>query len=78
MSTISGVTYDSIASTVGQTSSKLEASLKTAISELGDNPDQGKMLGMQFELQRWTMMSQLQSTLVKLLGDTLKEITNKL
>lgn len=78
MSTISGVNYSWIANTVGVTSTKLEASVKAAISGLGDNPDQGAMLGTQFELQRWTLMSQLQSSLVKLLGDTLKEITNKI
>jgi type III secretion protein F len=74
---IEGLTYNSINSTISQVAASREASLKNTLSEMGDSPSTGDLLKVQQELQQWSMFTQIQSTLVKEVGDTLKGILQK-
>lgn len=77
MSNISGVTFNSVADTIGRVSAKSEASLKATLESLGDNPSMADTLKMQQEMQQWSMFAQVQSTLVKVVSDALKDVVNK-
>ena len=73
------ITFDSISSVIGTTSQRVESTLKTKIAEIGasPNPSSTDMLALQQQLQQWSMFTQIQSTLVKDLGDALKGIIQK-
>ena len=71
------MTFNAISSTIAQVASTRESSLKTTISEMGDNPSPGDLLKVQQEVQLWTMFTQIHSTLIKELGDILKSIIQK-
>ena len=74
---IEGLTFESINSTVSRVAASREASLKKTLSEMGESPSTGDLLKMQQEVQQWTMFTQIQSTLVKEVGDTIKGILQK-
>ena len=74
---IEGLTVESINSTVSRVAASREASLKKTLSEMGESPSTGDLLKMQQEMQQWTMFTQIQSTLVKEVGDTIKGILQK-
>ena len=42
-----------------------------------DNVTSADMLSLQADMQQWTMMTQIQSTVVKELGDTMKGVIQK-
>ncbi|MFC4160068.1 EscF/YscF/HrpA family type III secretion system needle major subunit [Chitinimonas lacunae] len=71
------LTFDFINSTLQTYTQSREADLKAQISALGENPSTADLLAMQQKLQSWTMMTQLQSTVVKELADALKGIIQK-
>lgn len=71
------LTFDFINSTLQTYTQSREAELQTQISSLGSNPSTADLLAMQQKLQSWTMMTQLQSTVVKELADALKGIIQK-
>ncbi len=73
------ITFDSISTILGTTSQRVEATLQTKISEIGasPNPSSADMLSLQQQLQQWSMFTQIQSTLVKDLGDALKGVIQK-
>ena len=74
---IEGLTFNSISSTISQVAASREASLKKTLSEMGDSPSTGDLLKVQQEVQQWSMFTQIQSTLVKEVGDILKSIIQK-
>lgn len=75
---IEGLTFDSINSTVSKVAASREAALKKTLSEMGDSPSTGDLLKMQQEVQQWSMFTQIQSTLVKEVSDTIKGILQKI
>lgn len=75
---MTGVTFDYINSTVSTAVDNAEATLKTKVASL--DPAQvspTELLMLQQEVSKWTMMTQIQSTLVKELSDTMKGIIQK-
>ena len=79
MSSISGLTFSSIANALGAASNNLETGLRSRLEGLQNesNVSTATMLEVQQQLQQWTMMTQVQSTVVKELGDTLKGVVQK-
>lgn len=73
-----GLTFDYVNSTIYNVVQNREQELQTQIAALGPNPTTADLLNMQQKLQQWTMTVQLQSTIVKDLGDTLKGIIQKM
>lgn len=72
-----GISFETINSTLAQVSSRREADLKNTISNLGDNPTTADLLMMQQQVQQWTMLTQIQSTVVKELSDAMKGVIQK-
>lgn len=77
MTTTSGLTTKFINETVGGVTSGREAELQKTLSELSESPSLGEMLKVQQQLQQWGMFAQVQSTLVKEVSDTLKNVIQK-
>lgn len=72
-----GLTFDTINQTIAAVASKSEASLRQAISAMPENPSSGDLLQMQVRVQQWTMLTQIQSTVVKELADAMKGVIQK-
>lgn len=75
--TSSGLTFDYINSSVANVVQNREAALLTQIGQLGPSPTTGDLLLLQQQVQQWTMMTQIQSTLVKEISDAMKGIIQK-
>lgn len=71
------ITIDYINNTVAVAVGNKEAALRTSISQMGDSPSTGDLLGLQQAVTQWTMMTQIQSTLVKEISDACKGIIQK-
>lgn len=54
-----------------------EADLQSAIQRLGPSPTTADLLVFQQKVQQWSMMTQLESTVVKEYADTLKGVIQK-
>ena len=79
MASISGLTFNDISSSMGKASASVETSLRNKITSIqnSDNVTSADMLSLQADMQQWTMMTQIQSTVVKELGDTIKGVIQK-
>lgn len=79
MASISGLTFNDISSSMGKASASVETSLRNKITSIqnSDNVTSADMLSLQADMQQWTMMTQIQSTVVKELGDTMKGVIQK-
>lgn len=77
MANASGLTFDSINSSIAQVTTTREAALKQTIGGLGESPSTSDMLKMQQEIQQWSMFTQIQSTIVKELSDAMKGVIQK-
>ncbi|MPM17305.1 hypothetical protein SDC9_63693 [bioreactor metagenome] len=80
MSNIStGMTFNTVSTAIGNASSSIEATLRQKITDIqgAENVTTAQMLDLQAVMQQWTMMTQVQSTVVKELGDTLKGVIQK-
>lgn len=77
MANSAGLTFDSINASIAQVTTRREASLKELISGLGDSPSTTDMLNMQQQIQQWSMFTQIQSTMVKEISDTMKGVIQK-
>lgn len=73
----SGLTFDYINNSVAKAAQSRETELQTLIGTLGDNPSTTKLLGLQQQIQQWTMVTQIQSTLVKEISDAMKGVIQK-
>ena len=73
----SNLTFDYINSTVATAVQSKEAALLTQIAQLGQNPTTSDLLLLQQQVQQWTMMTQIQSTLVKEVSDAMKGVIQK-
>ncbi len=75
--TSSGLTFDYINNSVATAVQSKEADLQAQISRLGASPTTGDLLVLQQQIQQWTMMTQVQSTLVKEISDAMKGVIQK-
>ncbi|MBP0493508.1 EscF/YscF/HrpA family type III secretion system needle major subunit [Pararoseomonas indoligenes] len=71
-----GFNYQQIADTMGQSMSTSEASLRS-FSQTMDPGSTEDMIKLQNLTQQWSMATELQSTTLKMVGDALKGIVNK-
>ena len=75
---MSGVNFDFINSSVSSVVNSAEATLRTTVASLDPtNTSPTQLLMLQQDVSKWTMMTQIQSTLVKELSDTMKGIIQK-
>ena len=72
-----GLTFDYINSTIYNVVQNREQALLNQIGSLGNSPSTADLLNMQQQIQQWTMTTQVQSTVVKEVGDALKGIIQK-
>ena len=72
-----GLTFDYINSTVFNVVQNREQALLSQIGALGNSPTTAELLAMQQQIQQWTMLTQIQSTVVKEVADALKGIVQK-
>jgi type III secretion protein F len=74
-----GLSFLEIAETLGRASGSAEDDMRSKMTELALNNDVSSkdLMIFQAELQKWNLMHQMQSTIVKDLGDTLKGIIQK-
>ena len=77
MQTTGGITFNSINNSISQVTSRREADLQNTINNLGDSPSTGDLLGLQQQVQQWTMFTQIQSTIVKEVSDAMKGVIQK-
>lgn len=79
MASISGLTFNDISSSMGKASASVETSLRNKITSIqnSENVTSADMLSLQADMQQWTMLTQIQSTVVKELGDTMKGVIQK-
>jgi type III secretion protein F len=73
----SGITFDYINNSVASVVQSREVDLKGQISKLGANPSTTDLLNLQQQIQQWTMVTQIKSTLVKEISDAMKGVIQK-
>ncbi|HSV44208.1 MAG TPA: EscF/YscF/HrpA family type III secretion system needle major subunit [Ramlibacter sp.] len=71
------LTFDYINTSVATAVQTREAALLTQVASLGTNPTTQDLLVLQQQIQQWTMMIQIQSTLVKEVADAMKGVIQK-
>ena len=72
-----GLSFGSIGNTLAQVTSSRESALQSTISGLGEIATTADLLNLQVQMQQWSMFTQIQSTVVKELGDALKGVVQK-
>lgn len=72
-----GLSFTSIGNTLGQITTAREAELQRNIAGLDASARPEDLLNLQVSMQQWSMFTQLQSTIVKELGDALKGVVQK-
>ncbi|CAB3640312.1 EscF/YscF/HrpA family type III secretion system needle major subunit [Achromobacter sp. SIMBA_011] len=77
----SGLNFNSVNSTIYDSIRSQESNLQTTLSNLRTNADgsvsQADMLKMQQQVQQWTMLIEIQSTITKQIADSLKGVIQK-
>lgn len=71
------ITFNAISTKLGGVVTARETALKTTLDGLNENPSTADMLKMQHEIQQWSILTQIQSTITKELADTLKGVIQK-
>ena len=77
MSNSSGLSIDFIGTTVGKSTESAETKLKQEIEVLGDDPSAQDLIMLQQKVGEWTLMLQIESTLVKEVADAMKGVIQK-
>lgn len=77
MSITNGISFDSISSVLGKATNDSETSLRALIDKANTDTSPQAMIDLQVGLQKWSMLVQLQSTVIKDLGDALKGVIQK-
>ncbi|MFA5489282.1 MAG: EscF/YscF/HrpA family type III secretion system needle major subunit [Candidimonas sp.] len=76
-----GMSLSYLNETVYQGMRAYEVKLRETLARIGNNPDgsvsQTDLLMMQQEVQQWTMMVDVQSTITKQISDSLKSVIQK-
>jgi type III secretion protein F len=77
----SGLNFNSVNSTIYDSIRSQESNLQTTLSNMRTNADgsvsQADMLQMQQQIQQWTMLIEIQSTITKQIADSLKGVIQK-
>jgi type III secretion protein F len=71
------LTFDFINSTVLAALTAKEATLKTSIQTVGTDASPVQLLDLQQQVQAWTIMAQIQGTIVKEVSDAMKSAIQK-
>ena len=72
----SGINYDQITDTLGRATSQIESKMDSFMRTM--NPSSSTdMVKLQQMMQQWSQASALQTNVLKLLGDSLKNIVQK-
>lgn len=71
------LTFSVINESIAKVVQTKEAELQTVVTGITDTSSTADLLKMQTQLQQWTMTTQIQSSLVKEVGDALKGIIQK-
>jgi hypothetical protein len=71
------LSFDTITSFSANVVAVNEANIATTISAMGPNPTTMDLLNMQTQLTKWTMATEMQSSITKTLGDALKGVIQK-
>lgn len=76
-----GLNFNSVNSTIYDSIRSQEGNLQTTLANMRTNADgsisPGDMLKMQQQLQQWTMLIEMQSTMTKQIADSLKGVIQK-
>ncbi|MGI4860219.1 MAG: EscF/YscF/HrpA family type III secretion system needle major subunit, partial [Janthinobacterium lividum] len=72
-----GITFDSVTASMTSSLSSAESNINTLLSTAGNSTSTTDLLALQTAIQKWTLISSVQSTLIKDLGDSLKGIIQK-
>lgn len=76
--TVNNLNFDYVNSTVATAVQNAEASLKAKIAAIDtSNTSATDLLILQQEVSKWTIMTQIQSTLVKEVSDAMKGVIQK-
>ncbi len=73
----SSITFDYINNTVNRAVTTKEGNLMNVVTDMGDAPTTQDLLMLQQQVTQWTMFTQVQSTLVKEVGDAMKGVIQK-
>lgn len=77
----SGLNFNSVNNTIYDSIRSQESNLQTTLSTMRTNADgsvsQADMLKMQQQVQQWTMLIEIQSTITKQIADSLKGVIQK-
>ena len=77
----SGLNFNSVNNKIYDSIRSQESNLQTTLSNLRTNADgsvsQADMLKMQQQVQQWTMLIEIQSTITKQIADSLKGVIQK-
>jgi type III secretion protein F len=71
------VSFSDIETKVGGAVSDLESALQQKITGMTTQPTTADLLDMQQAMQKWSMLVELQATLVKTVCDTMKGVISK-
>ncbi|AVO50549.1 type III secretion protein [Melaminivora suipulveris] len=72
-----GISFDSITSTLGVVGARRESELRTMIGGLNEQASTLDLLKLQQQIQQWTMFTQIQSTVTKEVADAMKGVIQK-
>lgn len=75
--TSGALSFDYINNTVLKALSNREVQLRASIEKSGNEPTTVQLLDLQQQVQQWTMMAQIQGTLVKEISDAMKGVIQK-
>jgi type III secretion protein F len=77
LNTSSAVTFQFLNNTVATALNRQEVTLRDSITKAGAEPSSVQLLDLQQQVQQWTLMVSLQSTMAKQVGDSMKEVIQK-
>ena len=73
------MSYKGVGDTVGMAQKSATDAVSQAMKDAQANPDDTtKLINLQMKMQQWSVAVNLQSSVVKTLGDGLKSITQKM
>ena len=77
LDTSSAVTLNFINNTVATALNQRETTLRDSITKVGNEPSSVQLLDLQQQVQQWTLMVSIQSTMAKQVGDSMREVIQK-
>ena len=77
LGTNQGISFSVINDTMINAITTQESSLRAAIQAAGNNPTTTQLLSLQQQVQQWTVLTDLQSTLSKTIADAMRGVIQK-